>query len=473
MQPVHGDGKAGMCLLGNGAVGHGTCLEALYDLLLALYLFERDALCRIVEVQKASEITCLLCIHHGSEFLKLIIVSGTGGKLKHMDGPGIISVIFTLGSCLMPSHCRKGKIRGKSQRIKGTAVLCICRCCDIGKGDSAHPAHRTGEVFVDHILGDTDGFKDLAALVGLDRGDTHLGSDLPDAEKHGPVVIIHCCVIILLQQSVLCQLANGLMGQIRVHCGSTIAQKCCEMMHLAGLAGLQDQRHGGTFPCGNQMLMHCGNCQQGRKGYVVFVNTAVRKDQDIRAFAVSLVHLNKEVIDDPLDGSALVVKDGNLCHREAFLLHMLDLQNIQIRQDGIVDLQHMTVLRTLCQKISVLPQVYAAGGYDLLTFCIDGRVCYLREQLLEIVEQGLVLLGKGSDGRIHTHGSDLLDTTLRHAADALMVILIGITEGLLQTCALLSCIGHDLLVRDLQIMQLQQVGIQPLTVGLLACILLL
>ena len=50
-----------------------------------------------------------------------------------------------------------------------------------------------------------------------------------------------------------------------------------------------------------------------------------------------------------------------------------------------------------------------------------------------------------------------------------MIVLVGITEGLLQTGPLLSCVGRNLRIRDLHIMQLQQVGIQPLAVGLLLC----
>ena len=49
--------------------------------------------------------------------------------------------------------------------------------------DAANTADRICKVFIDHALIDTDGFKDLGSMVRLDRGNTHLGSNLYDTVK--------------------------------------------------------------------------------------------------------------------------------------------------------------------------------------------------------------------------------------------------------------------------------------------------
>ena len=43
------------------------------------------------------------------------------------------------------------------------------------------------------------------SLIGLDGADTHLGCDLDDAVEDSIVVIIHCCIVILIQHIALDQ----------------------------------------------------------------------------------------------------------------------------------------------------------------------------------------------------------------------------------------------------------------------------
>ena len=44
---------------------------------------------------------------------------------------------------------------------------------DFFQSNAADPADRIGEVFVDDILTDANGFKDLGGLIGLQRRDAH------------------------------------------------------------------------------------------------------------------------------------------------------------------------------------------------------------------------------------------------------------------------------------------------------------
>ena len=473
VQTVHGDGQTGMGLLGDGTIGHGTGLEPADDLILTLHLIKGYAALREVKVQETAEITGLLSVHHFRILLEPVIAALPGSCLQHMDRPGIVTVLFSLGPGFMPSQRRKGKVRIQAQRIKRPAVLLVCGLGDIRKSDPSDTAHRTGEIPLDHLSRDTHGFKDLAALIGLDGRDPHLRCDLYDTGQNSLIIIIYCCIVILLQQSVLHQLCDGGVSQIGIHCGSTVTQKSSEMMHLPGFTGFQDDGHGCTFPCQDKVLMHCRNRQQGGKRHMVLIHAAVRKDQDICSLAVSLVHLHEEMVDHPLDGGGFIIQGGHLCYGKAVLLHMLDLQKIQVRQDGIVDLQHMAVLRLLLQEIAILSQIYAAAGNDLLPLRVNGRIGDLGEELLEEIKQGLIFSGQCRDGGIHTHGSDLLDAPLGHAADTVMIILIGITEGLLQACTLLPGVGGNLHIRDLDVMQLQKVGVQPFAVGFLMGIFLL
>ena len=50
------------------------------------------------------------------------------------------------------------------------------------------------------------------------------------------------------------------------------------------------------------------------------------------------------------------------------------------------DLEYMTVFRLLHQKISVFTGIDTCRSYNLLTDCIDRRICYLGKQLFKIIK---------------------------------------------------------------------------------------
>ena len=72
-------------------------------------------------------------------------------------------------------------------------------------------------------LRNADRLENLAALIGLNRGNAHLGRNLYDALQNRMVIIFYCRIIILVQQTVFYQLCDGGMGQIRVDRARTVA----------------------------------------------------------------------------------------------------------------------------------------------------------------------------------------------------------------------------------------------------------
>ena len=287
----------------------------------------------------------------------------------------------------------QGGICPQSQRIESSGMQVIHILLDILQGNAADPADGVRKVFVNDAAVDTNGLKNLGTLVGLDGGNTHLGCDLDNAVQNGVVIIIHSSVVILVQCPVLDHVADALLGQIRVDGTGAIAQQRCEMVHIPGLAALQNDGHGGTLLGDDQMLMYRSHCQQGRNGLMVLIHTPVCQDQDIGPVSVGTVDLHVQAIQCPLQVGVIIIGNGDLGHLEALYLHIFDFQNVRVGQDRVVHLQHLTVFRPLLQQVAVLPDVNGGGSDDLLTNGINGRVGYLSKQLFEIVEQRLMLLG--------------------------------------------------------------------------------
>ena len=57
---------------------------------------------------------------------------------------------------------------------------------------------RPRKIGINDTSVDADGLKDLGTLVGLDRGDSHLGSDLHNTVQHRVVVVVHRRIVILV-----------------------------------------------------------------------------------------------------------------------------------------------------------------------------------------------------------------------------------------------------------------------------------
>ena len=182
MQDVHGDGHGLMGLLGNGAVGHGAGLKAGHDGIHALHFLQRNTLFRIFEIHQAAQVShAVLRVYHGGVLLEQLVIAPPGRLLQGVDGGGIVQMIVSAASHLMMSRAVQSQIGLQSQRIKGHGVQVIHLFFNIRKGNSSNPADRIGEIPVDHFLVQADGLKNLGALIGLDGGNSHLGSDFDDS----------------------------------------------------------------------------------------------------------------------------------------------------------------------------------------------------------------------------------------------------------------------------------------------------
>ena len=134
-------------------------------------------------------------------------------------------------------------------------MQCVYIVLDIFQCDSSDTAHGICKIFVNHILVDTDRFKDFGSLIRLDRGNTHLGRDLYDTGHDRVVVIIDRSVIIFVKHMLVYQLLYRILCQVRVDRTGTITQKCRKMMNFSRFPGLQDHRNRCSLLGAYQMLL--------------------------------------------------------------------------------------------------------------------------------------------------------------------------------------------------------------------------
>ena len=164
----------------------------------------------------------------------------------------------------------------------------------------------------------------LAALVGLQRRDAHLGRNLDDALQDGGVVVLHGGVGVFFQQAVRGQLGDAGVGEIRVNGAGAVAQKRRKVVDFARLARLQNEGQRRAFFRLDQVLVHGRHRQQRGDGDTALVDAAVGEDQHVGPVAVGFVHLDKQVFQRGFQRRALVVQNGHTDHAEAGAVHRLD-----------------------------------------------------------------------------------------------------------------------------------------------------
>ena len=199
---------------------------------------------------------------------------------------------------------------------------------------------------------------------------------------------------------------------------------------------------------------------------MVFIHPPVGQDQNIGARPVGPVALQKQLIQCRFQGGILVVQQRHRLHPEAGAVHGPNLHQLHGGENGIANLQHPAVFRLLLEQVAVRADVHRGIGDDLLPQRIDGRIGHLGEELLEIVEQRLVLFRQHRQRDVRAHGGDLLRAGAGHGQNGVVDILVGVAESLIQLLPLLLGIDGHLFVGHAQLFQANQVGIQPLAVGL-------
>ena len=160
----------------------------------------------------------------------------------------------------------------------------------------------------------------------MQGGNAHFGGDLYDAVEHRVVIVLDCGVVVLVEQIVVYQLMDSFKREIRIDRAGAVGEKRCEVMHLARLAALQNDRERRPFLCCDQVLVQRGNSEQGRDREAVLVHSSVGENEDIRAAGARLVSLDEQAADRLAELGVFIVKHRDDRDLEARELHFFQLQ---------------------------------------------------------------------------------------------------------------------------------------------------
>ena len=267
------------------------------------------------------------------------------------------------------------------------------------------------------------------------------------------------------------QVLDGLEGQIRVDRRRAEADEHRDVVHLAGVAALDDQRDGGALLGADEVVVHGRDGQQRRDGRPGVVGVAVRDDQCACAFGDRVAGAQPQVLErvgEALAAAFDVVEGPQHRGLEAGLLAVV------VDVDDLVELvvvenrpaQHDLAAGRGGRLEQVVLGTHHAGhrGDDLFADGVQRRVGHLGEEFDEVVvEQPGPLRQHGGRG-VGAHRAQRFGARCGHRGEQDAQVFLGVAEGDLP--------AHDGFVVGLdagavgQRLEVEQAGVQPFAVGL-------
>ena len=159
-------------------------------------------------------------------------------------------------------------------------------------------------------------------------------------------------------------------------------------MHLAGLAGLDEQAAARTQATPDEVMVHGADGQHGRDGSVVGVDRAIGEDDDLVAVEHVLLGLATETIEGAAHASRLGLEaDGDGLGLEVVDVRPAQPLEVSIGDDRLRQLDHARVVGVGVEQVALRAHERDQAHDHLLADGVDGRVGDLGEELLEVVEE--------------------------------------------------------------------------------------
>jgi hypothetical protein len=350
-------------------------------------------------------------------------------------------------------------------RVRGAVARGVLLGDDVDP-DAAELRDGAGEVLVDEGLAEADRLEGLRSRVARHGRDAHLGHDLEDAlAERLDHVLDGLLGRDVREHAAADELLAGLHREVRVDRRRAVADQGRDVVHLADVAGLDDQPDAHPVLGADQVVVHGGEHQQRRDRSEVLRGVAVREHEELRPGRDRLVGLAAHLVDAVLHGARAGVDAVETADRRRDVAErtrgdVLDLGQLVVVDHREVEDDLAGVLGSGRQQVALRAEPEAQRRDDLLADGVERRVGDLRERLGEVVEEQAGALGQHGDGRVGAHRSERLGSGLRHRQQEEADLLLGVAER-----ALTAVDGrrrvHDVLALG-QVLEVDAALVEPL-----------
>ena len=210
-------------------------------------------------------------------------------------------------------------------------------------------------------------------------------------------------------------------------------------MHFACRAGVDHQTGAGAQAGAYQVMVHRSGRQQRRDRHARRARRAVGQDQYIGALADGFFCRLAQCRDRRFAAFCAVLhRIGDVQHLRLVsalgeLFDVVQLGDVFLRQHGLMHFQTRGRFRFVdAKQVGLGADERGQRHHDLFADRVDRRVGHLREQLLEVVVQHLVLARQHRQRGVGAHGTDGFFARGGHRQHQELGVFLRVTEGLLR-----------------------------------------
>ena len=219
----------------------------------------------------------------------------------------------------------------------------------------------------------------------------------------------------------------------------------------------------------NKVVVNRRNRQERRNGHFAFCST-VGKHDDAYPVAHGLFNTASQVLQRLFQGILTVfatIRSAESLGFETNAVYRANAIELVLRQHRAIKANQLARRARIFQEIAMVADVKHARSNQALAQSVDRRVGYLGKQLIEIIEEGTVLLREAREGCIDTHGSQGHAALFSHSTDHFVHVIPVVAQ-------LCHTYGHGnigiarsiSLSRSLKVGNLDLLFLYPIAIGL-------
>ena len=206
------------------------------------------------------------------------------------------------------------------------------------------------------------------------------------------------------------------------------------MVHLARLAGLDDQPGLRAVAGADQVVMHGGGGEQAWDRGVDGVHAAVGKDDDRVPVLDRLARILAKFVERGFQ--ARLPGGGDKEHRDGDRLDVGEVQfpklgEVVVAEDRLLELHQPRMRRRLLQQVPLAAEIGDQRRHQRLEVGVERRIGHLREELLEVVIEQLWPIAQAGERRVGAHRADRLGAVDGHRRHQDAQILDRVPERML------------------------------------------
>ena len=212
-----------------------------------------------------------------------------------------------------------------------------------------------------------------------------------------------------------------------------------------------------------------------RNGGMILVNAAVAQNHYVVAVRVGRVNSREEIVQRGFKRFSVALSNGKgerqqkrkRLRAQARLVERGDFYQVRSSQNRIVDFQNAAVGTLCAKKVAVRSDINRGVSDNFFAQGVDGRICDLREKLLEVRVKARVLVAHASERSVNAHRACRLARGLCHRENHFVKVFVVPAKSAVKLVALFLRANGNFFVGNFKVGKVDKILVKPFAVGML------